>query len=397
MSIRKRQTKHGTSYDVCIYVAPGKRRAKTVRTKSAAIALEAAWIAERDAKSTHDGTLTLKQYITRVYWPVASQRLAATSKDTYEQEIRLRINPALGALPLRDIDRAAIQNLMVDKCASAGTAKKSIGVLKTILNEAIHDGYITKNYACSKFALPSTPSQPRDNGLVLSTFAEIHAALDMVDEYATTSVQRIAYTGLLQGLRPEERYALDWSCFDLDAQTLTITQARIKASPLHGGVQDKTTKTANSKRTIPIHPRLHALLLSTPSTRSGAFIQAATGGRISPSTAQHRWRQFLREHPDFPPVTIENMRHSFATAYLDAGGHIETLSRILGHANISTTVNRYFRPDVKALRNDFDRITQESRMDNVCAGQRLEFDSPRLHHFEQSLLQVIAEYFGDSE
>lgn len=28
---------------------------------------------------------------------------------------------------------------------------------------------------------------------------------------------------------------------------------------------------------------------------------------------------------------------------------------------------------------------------------RPDFDSPRLHHFEQSLLQVIAEYFGDSE
>ena len=384
MSIRKRQTKSGYVYDVTVYVHAGKRRTKTTHSKSAAIALEAAWIAERDAKSTHDGTLTLKQYIAKVYWPVASQRLAATSKDTYEQEIRLRINPALGALPLRDIDRAAIQNLMVDKCASVGTAKKSIGVLKTILNEAVHDGYITKNYACSKFALPSTPSQPRDNGLVLSTFAEIHAALDMVDEYAITS-------------GPEERYALDWSCFDLDAQTLTITQARIKASPLHGGVQDKQTKTKNSARTIPLHPRLHELLMSTPSTRSGAFIQSAGSGRISPSTAQHRWRQFLREHPDFPPVTIENMRHSFATAYLDAGGRIETLSRILGHANISTTVNRYFRPDVKALRNDFDRITQESRMNDVCAGQRLEFDSPRLHHIESSLMQVIADYFSQLE
>ena len=391
MSIRKRQTKHGTSYDVTVYVHAGKRRTKTVHTKSAAIALEAAWIAERDAKSTHDGTLTLKQYITRIYWPVASQRLAATSKDTYEQEIRLRINPALGALQLRDIDRAAIQNLMVDKCASAGTAKKSIGVLKTILNEAIHDGYIGKNYACSKFALPSTPSTPRDNGLVLSTFAEIYHALDMVDELASVSVQRIAYTGFLQGLRPEERYALDWSCFDLDAQTLTITQARIKASPLHGGVQDKETKTEKSTRTIPMHPRFHELLLSTPSTRSGAFIQAASSGRISPSTAQHRWRRFLAEHPDFPPVTLENMRHSFATAYLDAGGHIETLSRILGHSNISTTVNRYYKPDVKALHHDMQRITQESRIDGVFPGQRLEFDSPRLHHLLTELLQVIGD------
>ena len=85
------------------------------------------------------------------------------------------------------------------------------------------------------------------------------------------------------------------------------------------------------------------------------------------------------------------MRHSFATAYLDAGGRIETLSRILGHANISTTINRYYRPDVKALRHDLDRIAKISRINDVSAGQRQEFDSPRLHHSLTELLQVIGD------
>lgn len=323
-----------------------------------------------------------------MYWPTAVKRLSATSCDTYEQEIRLRIVPSLGHMQLREIDRAAIQSLMVDRCKTSGVARSAIGVLKTILNEAIHDGYITRNYACSKFALPSTPPRSRDNGLVLSTFAEIRRALDIVDKRASISVQRIAYTGLLQGLRPEERYALDWSCFDMKTKTITIIEARVKASPIHGGVQDKETKTKNSARTIPMHPDFYAYLLSTPRS-DGAFILSETGGRISPSTAQHRWKRFLRDNPDFPPVTIENMRHSFATAYLDAGGRIETLSRILGHANISTTLNRYYRPDVDTLRRDLTRITQESRIDAVSPGQQRKFDSPRLHHSISELLQVI--------
>ena len=83
-------------------------------------------------------------------------------------------------------------------------------------------------------SLPVRPSSPvlagllieaSDAGLVLSTFAEIRSALDYVDNHAPLSVQRIAYTGLLQGLRPEERYALDWSCFDMTAKTLTISEA----------------------------------------------------------------------------------------------------------------------------------------------------------------------------
>lgn len=397
MAIRKRQLKDGRSvYDVTVYVDNGKRRTKTVNSKAAAIALEAQLTAERDAQSTRDSSLTLKRYIYTMYWPVAVKRLSATSCDTYEQEIRLRIVPSLGHLALRDIDRAAIQSLMVDRCKNSGIARKSIGVLKTILNEAVHDGYITRNYACSKFALPSTPPSSRDNGLVLSTFAEIYRALDIVDKRASISVQRIAYTGLLQGLRPEERYALDWSCFDLKAKTITISEARVKASPLHGGVQDKETKTKNSARTIPMHPRFYELLTSTPAGK-GAFILSDTGGRISPSTAQHRWQRFLRDNPDFPPVTIENMRHSFATAYLDAGGRIETLSRILGHANISTTLNRYFRPDVETLRRDLTRITQESRIDAVSPGQPREFDSPRLHHSLTALMQVIGDILEADE
>jgi site-specific recombinase XerD len=37
-------------------------------------------------------------------------------------------------------------------------------------------------------------------------------------------------------------------------------------------------------------------------------------------------------------------RHSFATSYLHAGGRVEDLSRILGHADIVTTYRRYVRP-----------------------------------------------------
>lgn len=361
MSIRKRILKNGRSvYDVTIYIDDGKRRTKTVPTKAAAVALESSWIAEKYALSARDGSLTLKAYIYNVYWPVAAKRLAATSLDTYDQEIKLRIIPALGKIPLRDIDRTAIQKLMVDSCKTDCVAKKCIGVLKTILNEAIHDGYISKNYASGNFALPKTPARQRDNGLVLSSFEEIRDMLQIVNS-GSLCVQRIAYTGLLLGLRPEERYALTWSCFDMGSNTVTISEARVTASAKHGGVQTKGTKTKMSTRTIPMHDDFFSWLESQPRGH-GAFIPGIDGDKISPSTARKRWSRFLGEHPECPPITIENMRHSFATAYLAAGGRIEVLSRILGHTNISTTINRYYRPDVNLLRADLDLVAQNSRI-----------------------------------
>lgn len=62
------------------------------------------------------------------------------------------------------------------------------------------------------------------------------------------------------------------------------------------------------------------------------------------------------EGVDVPHVTLENMRHSFATSFLAAGGNVGNLSRILGHADINTTFRRCVRPSAGNLRADMERV-----------------------------------------
>ena len=360
MSITPRQLSNGrTVYDVCVYVGftvDGKRDRKkvTCRTLSVAKSEEARLVAMRDAMRGRSGRITLSDYIDRYYWPVASKRLAATSLDTYEKEIRLRIRPALGNVDIRDIDRPMIQR-MVDGIDTESVARKCVGVLKTILNHAKGDGLMVANPAEATFAMPRKGAK-RDNGLVLTTFAQIADLLEIVRSRGSQCVQRIAYTGLLQGLRPEERYALDWADVDVQARTLAIGAAYVASTPRHGGNQMKPTKTERSNRVVPMHPDFAEWVADVP-RGSGAFIVGADGNRISPSTAQKRWRRFLRDNPDAAPVTIENMRHSFATSYLHAGGNVEDLSRILGHSDINTTYRRYIRPSVDDLRRGMESLT----------------------------------------
>jgi len=359
MSVREVVNKDGTvSYQArrfMGYKADGKpdQRSRTYKTKRAAELADAKMLAERDAMRGRSGKMTLSQYIDNRYWPVASKRLAATSLDTYEKEVRLRIRPILGGKDIRDITRKDVQS-MVDAIPTESVARKSVGVLKTILNEAKADGIVSSNPAEATFALPPKGGK-RDNGVVLSSFAQILSLLDdIADE--PQSVQRIAYTGLLQGLRPEERYALNWSDVDVENGLIRVSGAYVTASSKHGGRQLKGTKTERSNRVVPMHPSFREWAAEIP-CGGGPFILGADGKRISPSTAQKQWRRCLRTHPGIPKVTIENMRHSFATSYLNDGGSIEVLSRLLGHANISTTINRYYRPDVDVLRNDlFSRM-----------------------------------------
>lgn len=353
MAIRERQLKDGTTvYDVVVYVGythDGKRDRKSItcRTKSAAKLEESKLIAMKDAMRGRSGRITLAQYIDNHYWPVTRKRLAATSLDTYEKEIRLRIRPNLGNYDIRDIDRKKIQK-MVDKIPTKSVAVKCVGVLKTILNEAKGDGLIISNPAEATFAMPKEGVK-RDNGIVLTTFEEIYEFLSIVRQKGSQCVQRIAYTGLLEGLRPEERYALDWSDLDTENGTITIDSAYTRASYRHGGNQHKETKTEQSTRVIPMHPDFEEWLSTLPNGGK-AFIVGSNGKRISPSTAQKRWRKFLNDNPEIKQVTIENMRHSFATSYLHAGGNVEDLSRLLGHSDINTTFSKYVKPSVEDLR-----------------------------------------------
>lgn len=359
MSITARKLKSGrTVYDAVVYVGftpDGKRDRKSVtcRTRRAAEIEHAKLVAMADAMRGRSGRMALGDYIDAMWWPRVSARLQATSLDTYEKEVRLRIRPHLGGVDVRDIDRRRIQ-AMVDAIPTESVARKCVGVLKTILNEAKGDGLIAANPAEATFSMPQK-GRSRDSGLVLGSFDQIGGLLAIVRERASESVQRIAYTGLLQGLRPEERYALDWSDIDTAMRVVHVRAAYVIASAQHGGRQLKPPKTANGARDVPMLPQF-ADWLSTQPQGSGPFIVGADGRRISPSTAQKRWRAFLRDNPDVPPVTIENMRHSFATAYLAAGGRIEALSRILGHADISTTLRRYVRPDFSNLREDVDAL-----------------------------------------
>lgn len=364
MSITERTLKDGTVvYVVREYVGftlDGKRDREKVTCRSLQDAKreQARMVAMRDARRNRSGRCTFGQYVDRWYWPSTSS-LAPTSRDTYRRELDKRLRPALERVDIRDIDRLRIQKI-VDGCATEDVARKCVGVLKTILNEAKGDGLIIANPAEARFKLPPK-GRKRDNGIVITTFAAMRPLIDAIDAYADECIEKIAMTGLHMGLRPEERYGLDCEDVRTDLGIVRVRQAYVAASKEEGGRQLKVTKTELSTRDVPIPrsllPRMERL--NKPGA-NGPFVVGADGNRISPSTAQKRWRAFLKycdaQGLDVPHVTIENTRHSFATSFLHAGGNIEDLSRILGHSDINTTYRRYVRPNVDDLRKGMDGV-----------------------------------------
>lgn len=358
MSVSKRKLKDGTIvWDAILEYGEidGRRDrvSRTFQTKREAMAADADAKRYRQSLRHRTGSMTLAEYIDRRYWPIASRRLEATSLDTYERDIRLRIKPHLGRYSLDDIDRYKIQ-AMVDSCKTESVARKAVATLKTIMNEAVGDGFINGNPALARFAYPRK-GRKRDNGLILSDFGQVAQFIETVQNDAPESIVRLVMTGLMLGLRPEERYALDYEDFDFAHGTVTIKHAYVSASSRFGGNQMKATKTELSNRTIPM-PQPFVDWFYWTDDGTGPWITNAAGERLSPSTAQKMWRRYLDAHPELPRVTLENMRHSFATSCLHAGMNVEDLSRMLGHSDINTTFRRYVKPDLKNMREGLKLI-----------------------------------------
>lgn len=379
MSITKRKLKNGkTVYDVSEYIGftlNGKRDRKKVTCYSSREAKieQAKLIALRDARRNRSGRCTFGQYVDEWYW-ASTSKLTASTRDTYEKELRLRLRPAFENVDMRDITRPMVQR-MVDSCETRCVAKKALGVLKTVLNQAVGDGLITSNPAFAAYNMPPE-GKKRDNGLVITTFEDMKPLLCALNDYSAVDegfCLVLGTLGLMMGLRPEERYGLDWKDIDFQKQSCTIKQAYLAVSAREGGHNLKEPKTPLSARVLPIPSDACTLLKEYRDrdnvSRIGAVLEGVTGKRVSPSTARHRWERFLRwcdeTNRDVLHITIENCRHSYATSYLHAGGNVEDLSRLMGHSNIMTTFKRYVRPDHNDLARGVNNCVPQLFNENI--------------------------------
>lgn len=86
-----------------------------------------------------------------------------------------------------------------------------------------------------------------------------------------------------------------------------------------------------------------------------ALFVSRLGGRLSKRAVQGRVKE-VGEAAGVPSLHPHLLRHSFATEVLAAGGNLEEVRRLLGHASITTT-SRYSHPSDEALRRAVDRLS----------------------------------------
>lgn len=66
--------------------------------------------------------------------------------------------------------------------------------------------------------------------------------------------------------------------------------------------------------------------------------------------------QRILKQANLRQVNFHALRHTFATRCIEVGFDIKSLSEILGHANISITLNRYVHPTIELKRENMQKL-----------------------------------------
>ena len=160
------------------------------------------------------------------------------------------------------------------------------------------------------------------------------------------------YISLSTGLRIGEICALKWSDINVYDGILTVNRTIeriyiIEGERKHTELVINTPKTKNSCREIPINKELLTMLKPLKKVINDDYYILTNDERPTEPRTYRNYYKRLMEKLDIPKLKYHGLRHSFATRCIEIGCDYKTVSVLLGHSNISTTLDLYVHPNME--------------------------------------------------
>lgn len=238
-----------------------------------------------------------------------------------------------------DIEPYELQKLLYEMVIQ-GYSKSTISKVRIlyglIANYAMLNGIKIQNSA----SVVKVPKQALQN----KRHAVSDHDIDVITNSLHVDFDIYAFILLYTGLRRGEVLALTKEDINLESKTISVT----KSVEFIGNTPrvKNTTKTESGIRTVPIIDKLYQPISELKkATKKGEYL---FGGKHPLSKTQifKRWKN-LTNALDIN-ITQHQLRHTYAKILYRAGVDVKTAQGLLGHADISTTMNIYteFSKDV---------------------------------------------------
>jgi integrase len=275
-------------------------------------------------------------------WLTKQTHLRPRTYEGYARALRRHVFPRIGQYPIANVDEEAVANLVRELDAqglSGWTIRGVLIPLGRVLRYAVRQKLAPYN-AVSRLERSERPHVVRREKRILTT-DEIETLLRATPK----GYQPIITTAVFTGLRLSELLGLWWGDVDLDSGVLTVRRQLDRTGSY------TEPKTPRSARTVVLTPSLVTLLRQhkrgSPRTGPGDVVFATETGR--PMYYRNVTRRGLAVGIDRaglnrdgqPRLRFHDLRHTYASLLIAQGLNVVFVSRQLGHAFPSFTLNTY--------------------------------------------------------
>ncbi len=171
------------------------------------------------------------------------------------------------------------------------------------------------------------------------------------------------YICLSAGMRIGEICALTWDDLDVENGIIHVrkTIQRIYVIEEHRKYTEvilDTPKTKNSIREIPMTKNLLKMIRPIKKIVNGNFYVLTNEPKpTEPRTYRNYYKQFMQSL-GLPLIKFHGLRHNFATRCIESKCDYKTVSVLLGHSNISTTLNLYVHPNLEQKKRCMEQMSR---------------------------------------
>ena len=263
----------------------------------------------------------------------------------------------------RDVTESKVQDFVLRKL-DYGLSQKSVRdmlvVLRMVLRYGVKKGYTEHREIDVKFPT----ERERKEVQVLSRTSQQKIMRHLKENYSPMNLG--IYICLCTGLRIGEICALKWEDIDMDSDMIriskTIQRIYVKnGTDCHTEVIIDTPKTMNSMRVIPIPRDLRRMLHAHRRSADGkCFLITNSPRPVEPRTYRNYYNKLMNELK-MPKLKFHSLRHSFATRCIESRCDYKTVSALLGHSNISTTLNLYVHPNMEQKKRCVEQMFRSLR------------------------------------
>ena len=280
----------------------------------------------------------------------SKNHLKISSYQKYQTAVQKHILKQLGKIPIKNLTSATISQFTDNLLSSEGLSNKTTNNVLIVLSMGLD--FAKSHYQVivpDIHLLKAEKAKTR----VLSAYEQ-----KVLVKYLLSHNDVFSFGILLalyMGLRVGELCALKWEDFFENTIHISKTMQRLKNTSGHTEVMILPPKTSSSDRVIPI-PMVLLPIISKYRRDDGYVLIQQNGRYVKSRLMQNKFTDCIKAC-GLENAHFHTLRHTFATRCIESGMDAKTLSEILGHSDVKTTLNKYVHSSFELKKQGVDKLS----------------------------------------